>query len=563
MGIKHFFGWLNTHFPRHIVRFPKESPPTDVHIDTFLIDLNGVFHNSTQKIYQYGKHARPKSLFHKKVSKSMNNSLNNSLNNSKLQQECFKDICQTIEQLVQVAKPSKCLVMCIDGVAPQSKQNQQRQRRYRGTMESPDTFFDTSLFDSNCITPGTKFMYDLSSYINWFIHKKMTEDSLWSGLEVIFSDEKVPGEGEHKLINYIRKHGKDETYCINALDADLIMLVLSTFKEKFYLLREDLYTLGMDYMFVDIGQGVRPDLLKMMEWYGSDTKLLITDFILICFLCGNDFLPHIPSIAIIENGLDAMINTYKIQKTHLTFYTSDNRIVLNTSSFGTFLNHIGTLEKEMFITKIKHKAEYIDDPLFQYDIETFELDAYKDSYYKSKEIDDVKTMCHAYLEGCQWVLTYYVNGLKDWYYQYPYHYAPFASDIAQHINTFTHSAQWENEPLLHFQQLMCVLPPKSAYLLPTVLGDYLIELPFCPTTFKINYEGKKKEWEGVVELPPADVSMIQMIYEKYAGKFTPEDMKRNCVGENVLYINTDFSGTKKFLYGNIKNCKVEKQTIMF
>ena len=30
-----------------------------------------------------------------------------------------------------------------------------------------------------------------------------------------------------------------------------------------------------------------------------------------CFLVGNDFLPTIPTLAILEGGIDVMINTYK------------------------------------------------------------------------------------------------------------------------------------------------------------------------------------------------------------------------------------------------------------
>ena len=63
-----------------------------------------------------------------------------------------------------------------------------------------------------------------------------------TGIEVIFSNEKVPGEGEHKIVNYIRKYGSRlESYMIHGLDADLIMLALGTELEKIYILRENIY----------------------------------------------------------------------------------------------------------------------------------------------------------------------------------------------------------------------------------------------------------------------------------------------------------------------------------
>ena len=56
MGIKFFFSWLKSEFPQHMKNFKKQSPPADVVIDTFMIDLNGVFHNSAAKIYKYGNY---------------------------------------------------------------------------------------------------------------------------------------------------------------------------------------------------------------------------------------------------------------------------------------------------------------------------------------------------------------------------------------------------------------------------------------------------------------------------------------------------------------------------
>ena len=130
--------------------------------------------------------------------------------------------------------------MCIDGVAPVSKQFQQRQRRYKSEVH-PDAF------DSNCITPGTRFMDSLSQYLEWFIRYKMANDPLWP--EVIFSNEKVPGEGEHKLVKYVRQFGSEnEHYMIHGMDADLIMLALASQRENFHILREnrnDLFHIDM------------------------------------------------------------------------------------------------------------------------------------------------------------------------------------------------------------------------------------------------------------------------------------------------------------------------------
>jgi hypothetical protein len=60
------------------------------------------------------------------------------------------------------------------------------------------------LFDSNCITPGTEFMNRLDKHLKFFIRRKLATDPSWSKLKVLYSGYNVPGEGEHKIMEFIR-----------------------------------------------------------------------------------------------------------------------------------------------------------------------------------------------------------------------------------------------------------------------------------------------------------------------------------------------------------------------
>ena len=92
---------------------------------------------------------------------------------------------------------------------------------------------------------GTSFMARLSNQLRYFVNKKITEDANWRNIEVVLSGHDVPGEGEHKVMEYIRlakaqpDYNPNVRHCLYGLDADLIMLGLLSHDPHFCLLREE------------------------------------------------------------------------------------------------------------------------------------------------------------------------------------------------------------------------------------------------------------------------------------------------------------------------------------
>lgn len=103
-------------------------------------------------------------------------------------------------------------------------------------------------FDSNLITPGTTFLNDVGDRIRGYVKSRLSSHRLWKNLNVIFSDANCPGEGQHKIMEFIRQerasegYNSNQTHCIYGADADLIMLSLATHQPRFYIIREIVIT---------------------------------------------------------------------------------------------------------------------------------------------------------------------------------------------------------------------------------------------------------------------------------------------------------------------------------
>lgn len=566
MGVKFFFSWFRNQFQKDIIKLRRNQNFADiqVEVDNMLIDMNGIIHTSAQKIYEYGNNKpNPRMLQNKKPKKY----------GLKHQIALFEDVCNSIEYILLISNPKKRLILCIDGTAPKSKQFQQRQRRFLSAMNKNE---ETENFDQNSITPGTKFMDYLTKYIDRFIRQRISEDPKWRNLEVIFSSEKAPGEGEHKILNYIRHYGEvEDSYCIHGLDADLIMLTLSTHIRNFYILRDDLYDFSNKFLCIKMSN-VRDDLINILLWeseqFTFDSNTAIDDFVFLCFTLGNDFLPHIPSLEIIENGIEIILDVYRNVCSSYGHITTkiDGKVQFNPVSFEVFLGTISQFEKKILEDKLNKKELYFPDSLlencatlidgkYQLNIERYRKE-YCDTHFP-QDID-IRQICHEYFEGLQWVLSYYTKGVPNWKWQFPYYYAPSTSILAQHLSTFVFPTYSKTIPFPPFQQLLSVLPPNSSNLIPEPLNYLLTDNNspikiFCPNEFVVDLSGKKKEWEGIVILPVMDTEIMRSAYFEKIGLVDQKELKRNIAVKSYVYKYTPNSrGIFKSFYGDIQDIYV-------
>jgi 5'-3' exonuclease len=231
--------------------------------------------------------------------------------------------------------------------------------------------------------------------------------------------------------------------------------------------------------------------------------------------------------------------------------------------YGNIVTQCHTIKTEPLLVLIETLASYqhsvleerrkrIKDSLLekhttlvQSDPETYKLnwEAYRTEYY-AKKMDchsekDIERACHQYFDGMQWVLTYYLDGVSSWDWYYPHSYAPFCSDLVIYGKTYvSRTIVSDEKPYDPFFQLVCVLPPKSVSLLPDKLRDIMISKTtsmFYPKEFKVDMDGKRNEWEGVVLLPPLNLALLKKEYKKLYELLDPKEKQRNKVGKTIVY----------------------------
>ncbi|KAJ1346829.1 hypothetical protein KIN20_001732 [Parelaphostrongylus tenuis] len=407
MGVPKFYRWISERYPCLSELINDAEIPE---FDNLYLDMNGIIHHCS--------HPDDNDVLFRIP-----------------QEQIFADIFTYVEMLFNMIRPKKVFFLAVDGVAPRAKMNQQRARRFMSartaeeqlqahirkgeelptekrfrfelhhTRRALPVFYDVrekmeSLsklegeLDAKITRTRTlgKFVtpvrqsnkahsscpHSTTALSNW-LSVKVEKDVAWRHIQVYLSGHNCPGEGEHKIMEFIRHERSLEGYdpntrhCMYGLDADLIMLGICSHEPHFSLLREEVKFSRPQLKKGAASSGRRVnlnqtkfhllhlsllreylswefDLLKTTLPFPYDIDRIVDDWVLMGFLVGNDFIPHLPHVHIHADALPLLYQTYIQTLPTLDGYINESGI-LNLKRFEIFLQAFASNDRRYFLQK--------------------------------------------------------------------------------------------------------------------------------------------------------------------------------------------------------------------
>lgn len=476
-----------------------------------------------------------------------------------------------LDDLILRVRPTHTVYVAVDGLPPRSKLHQQRGRRFVSAWKRETSMCadppNVRAWDSNAVTPGTAFMALLG--------KRLVSHASSSGdrgirARVIVSGSDEPGEGEQKIFTRIRSDedggGKVIVY---GLDADLLLMgATSPARARMSVVREA--HIGGGVQVVDI-RSIASGLCAVMRsgeaGGGEDVEDLIADFVALCMLVGNDFVPSLPGLSIKDGAIDKLISLHARARRTLRLppgvrlWRSGPEAAggLHLGLLSEVLRGVAEVEGELLAAAdrryyarckraerlppgARHNPEELYPALFpslpEGTLRPGDGSAWRIRYHHHllgvdgsglSGDDDLRLVCVTYLAGLSWAFNYLaLQKCIAWGWWYAHAYAPTALDLHNALADTTLPAALDDElerrcevPPLARQapgewQLLMVLPPGSAGLLAHVhprLRAVMDEDAFgCrhmfPTGFRMATYLCEKMHECVPLLPPVDTKIL-------------------------------------------------------
>jgi len=518
-------------------------------------------------------------------------------------------ILEYLETLCKIMNNLEFIYIAIDGCPPYAKVVQQKDRRHHSVCKKNrankinqnfgsniDKTTINNEIDTNIFTPGTAFMYNLSTAIK---HALKADSNSFKNKTVIFSDSSICGEGEHKILHHLKLashlaidgndaekllYGTKHNTIIYGLDGDLIFLSSILKIENIYLFREaneygNLASIheGKKFLFMDISV-LSDSIIESFKKYNPtiDKELkhrFIDDYVFLCMVLGNDFMPKNHWYSIYEGGADKIISCYfQIYNHRENFLVDSTSLQINTEMLCDIWFLIKGTEQEL-ISKLFEKRKkariYIKPEMSERERQQMLTDYYplqhlyveqaiepnkpnwQSRYYKTcfnmeNSPENISMICQSYLKTLVFNFLYYFDECPSWDWYYPYAYSPTFNDVYdellkhKNINITSSNKVFHFKPSVPIEQqtlLFTVIPVASRSLIIADASRKLLD-PKCPMNiyfpkkYSLNVAFHRYYYECTPIIYRMDMDKVKKFMKEC--KYSEDELRRNLAGENFI-----------------------------
>jgi len=501
-------------------------------------------------------------------------------------------IDKTIYIVTKVIKPTQLLYIAMDGTPPRAKMEQQRLRRFKKILESSIDhqlkkkykMDNKEYFDSNNISPGTLFMQRLSQEL-----KKTIKAKKFGVIKIILSDSSVIGEGEHKIIPYIKQNiTKSSRICIYGDDADLIFLSMTLLHVAHHIKIMKTQSLEgtkfekINLVYLDVSK-LSNIFYEMIDIKHIDKLRLLYDYIFLMIIFGDDFVKKSPCFNIRWHH-NLLLNTYKSlfhkHQKHLILIKHKKHCINKTFLLEIFQKLSNFEEKFLRTSQINLQNACNKDYVDSNDLEGYELETsiyknsmfcqkanlfyndYKDEFNKINYLEEKhiwkkqyysyffdfnmknynqkrSEICEQYMKSFKFTFEYYLNGTPpSWNFYYPYRVAPFISDVVTNLKHRTFNMNsfefTKGIPYTPLQQLMIIMPPQMKKSVPKECAKIMTSSKFkkyYQTEFRLDVLAGLKFIYSEPLLNEINEKDVLTELKKNYDKLTNADKKRDTLTE--------------------------------
>ena len=284
-GIKGFRAWFESQFPDAITGIPSKGSQES--FDHVLIDINQLLHIAVRR--------------------------------STSDDHALAIMMRELNACVELATPTKSLVLAMDGSPSSAKLATSRKRRLSTLVKTEWKLAQLERFQNSKklslspqaekrlrrryaaevetlrITPGTNFMERANqAMLYWAWQRMVSPDGPLSKVSIYISASDSPGEGEVKILDWILRKRPQGSLAIMGGDSDLVLegLVIppSICTHNVFVLLPDL---GKRYLVVSLWETTRHLAQLLPQLKAEDIMRVRTDMVLLLILNGNDYLPKL------------------------------------------------------------------------------------------------------------------------------------------------------------------------------------------------------------------------------------------------------------------------------